>query len=82
MVVNLKPSILNLALFPIKRLTYIYQQLMILLIPAVVVQSSEITLVFDFDLNAFYRKNSSLPLNSSLTNDIIVANNSYYPRSL
>lgn len=82
MVVNLKPSILNLALFPIKRLTYIYQQLMILLIPAVVVQSSEITLVFDFDLNAFYRKNSSLPLNSSLRNDIIVANNSYYPRSL
>ena len=81
MVVNLTPSILNLA-FPIKRLTYIYQQLMILLIPAVVVQPSEITLVFDFDLNAFYRKNSPLPLNSSLRNDIIVANNSYYPRSL
>lgn len=81
MVVNLKPSILNLA-FPIKRLTYIYQQFMMLLIPAVLVQPSEITLVFDFDLNAFYRKNTPLPLNSSLGNDIIVANDSHYPRSV
>jgi len=76
MVVNLKPSILNLA-FPIKKLTYIYQQLIMMrIIPAVVVQPSEITLVFDFDLNTFYRKNTPLPLNSSLRNDIIVANNS------
>ena len=44
---------------------------MMLLIPAVVVgvQPSEVALVFDFDLNAFYRKNTLLPLNSTLRRD-------------